>query len=85
MKRGPAIFISLVVSALFAVFFIYPAGMVVRQAFEGPHGFTWSYFAAVFRNPIYREGLWNSFALGTASTLGGAGHRVSAGARRPPL
>jgi iron(III) transport system permease protein len=54
---------------LFAVFFIYPAGMVVRQAFEGPHGFTLAYFAAVFNSPIYREGLWNSFALGTASTL----------------
>ena len=40
MKRGPAIFISLVICALFAVFFIYPAGMVVKQAFEGKDGFT---------------------------------------------
>ena len=69
MKRGPAIFISLLVSVLFAVFFVYPAGMVARQAFEGPHGFTLEFLAAVFRNPIYREGLWNSFALGAASTL----------------
>jgi iron(III) transport system permease protein len=51
------------------VFFVYPAGMVVKQAFEGPDGFTFEFFAAIFRNPIYREGLWNSFAIGTASTL----------------
>lgn len=69
MKRGPAILITFVVCALFAVFFIYPAGMVVKQAFEGPRGFTLEFFAAVFGNPIYREGLWNSFALGAASTL----------------
>ena len=35
MKRGTAITISIVVSLLFAVFFIYPAGMIVKQAFEG--------------------------------------------------
>ncbi len=69
MKRGPAIWITLVVSALFAVFFIYPAGMVVKQAFEGPRGFTLEFVAAVFSNPIYRDGLWNSFAIGSASTL----------------
>jgi iron(III) transport system permease protein len=69
MKRGPAISISLFVGMFFAVFFIYPAGMVVRQAFEGPHGFTLEFFAMVFRNPVYRECLWNSFALGAASTL----------------
>ena len=69
MKRGPAILITLVVFALFAVFFIYPAGMVVKQAFEGPKGFTFDFIIAVFKNPIYREGLWNSFALGAASTL----------------
>jgi iron(III) transport system permease protein len=69
MKRGPAILITIVVLAMFAVFFIYPAGMVVKQAFEGPKGFTFDFILAVFKNPIYREGLWNSFALGAASTL----------------
>lgn len=69
MKRGPAIFITTAVCALFAVFFIYPAGMVVRQAFEGKDGFTIEFFAAVFQNPIYREGLWNSFAIGISATL----------------
>jgi iron(III) transport system permease protein len=68
MKRGPATLITITVCALFAVFFIYPAGMVVKQAFEGADGFTLEFFAAIFRNPIYREGLWNSFAIGIAST-----------------
>ncbi len=59
---------------LFAVFFIYPAGTVVKQAFagtraDGSHFFTLDFFAAIFRNPIYREGLWNAFALGLFSTL----------------
>jgi iron(III) transport system permease protein len=69
MKRGPAILITLLVCALFAVFFVYPAGMVVKQAFEGPDGFTLEFVVAIFQNPIYREGLWNSLAIGTASTL----------------
>lgn len=73
MKRSNAIFITAVVSILFAVFFLYPAGMIVRKAFEttaadGSHAFTLDFIAAVFRNPVYREGLWNAFALGIAST-----------------
>ncbi len=74
MKRGTAITITLIITAIFAVFFIYPAGMVVKQAFEGTradgsHYFTLEFFSAVFRNPIYREGLWNAFALGIISTI----------------
>jgi len=74
MKRGPALLISVIVVALFAVFFIYPAGMVVKQAFEGTRAdnstyFTLEFIGSVFRNPIYREGLWNAFALGITSTF----------------
>ena len=74
MKRIPAVFIVSAVCLLFAVFFLYPAGMVVRQAFEGTRAdgssfFTLEFIAFVFRNPIYREGLWNAFALGLFSTL----------------
>jgi len=73
MKRGTAITVSVAVSVLFAVFFIYPAGMVVKQAFEGTkpdgsHFFTLNFLISVFQNPIYREGLWNAFALGISST-----------------
>lgn len=74
MKRGTAISISIIVTLLFALFFIYPSGMVVKQAFEatgadGSTRLTFEFFATVFKNPIYREGLWNAFALGTVSTL----------------
>lgn len=74
MKRGPAILITLIVTLLFAVFFIYPAGMVVKQAFEAQNAdkttrFTFDFITAVFQNPIYREGLWNAFALGITSTF----------------
>lgn len=71
MKRGPALLIALITSLLFAVFFLYPAGMVVKQAFVRPAdgAFTLDFIAAVFRNPIYREGLWNAFVLGAVSTL----------------
>ena len=74
MKRGTAILIALITTALFAVFFIYPAGMVVKQAFDGTrpdksHFFTLEFFGAIFGNPIYREGLWNAFSLGIVSTL----------------
>lgn len=74
MKRGPALLISLIVIVLFGVFFLYPAGMVVKQAFEGTRSdkstyFTLEFIASAFRNPIYREGLWNAFALGITSTL----------------
>jgi iron(III) transport system permease protein len=74
MKRPQAILITAVVGVLFAVFFVYPAGMVVKQAFEatdaeGRTSFTLDFVTAVFRNPIYREGLWNALALGVTSTL----------------
>ena len=74
MKRSNAIIISVIITLLFAVFFIYPAAMVVKQAFEGTHAdgshfFTLDFLLSVFRNPIYREGLWNAFALGMTSTL----------------
>ncbi|MFD0895057.1 iron ABC transporter permease [Luteolibacter ambystomatis] len=71
MKRGPAIAITLVTVLLFVVFFLYPAGTVVWQAFAHPKdgSFTLAYFGAVFRNDIYREGLWNALLLGLASTF----------------
>ncbi|MBK1884150.1 iron ABC transporter permease [Luteolibacter pohnpeiensis] len=74
MKRAPAILITLAITILFAVFFVYPAGMVVKQAFEGTRAdgskfFTLEFLTTVFKDPIYREGLWNAFALGITSTL----------------
>ncbi|MGD7652757.1 MAG: ABC transporter permease [Verrucomicrobiales bacterium] len=69
MKKGPAYLITILVCALFAAFFIYPAGMVVKQAFEGPDGFTFEFILTVFQNPIYQQGLLNSLLIGTCATV----------------
>ena len=62
--------ITAVVTALFGVFFIYPAAMVIGEAFySSDSGFTLSFVAEVFKNPVYVEGLWNAFMLGITSTL----------------
>lgn len=70
MNRNAAIAITAVVTGLFAVFFLYPAFSVIGEAFQAPDGsFTLAFIGDVFRNPVYREGLWNALALGLASTL----------------
>lgn len=70
MNRSAAIGITAFVTALFAVFFIYPALSVIGEAFKTPDGkFTMDFISDVFRNPVYREGLWNALGLGVASTF----------------
>ena len=74
MNRKLAWGISLAVVALFAVFFLSPAWMVVKQAFQatGADGetiWTLDFIGSVFSNPIYREGLWNALMMGVVSTL----------------
>ena len=70
MNRGAALTVTLLVTALFAVFFLYPAFSVIGEAFRTPEGnFTLDFVYGVFRNPVYREGLWNALGLGIASTL----------------
>ncbi|MGJ8634844.1 MAG: ABC transporter permease [Luteolibacter sp.] len=74
MNRKLAWLITLGVATVFAVFFIYPAGMVVKQAFEatgadGEKSWTLDFVGMVFSDPIYREGLWNAFLMGVFSTL----------------
>lgn len=73
MNRKLAWTISIAAVALLGVFFIYPAGMVVKQAFEGTDAngdpvWTMSFIFSVFSNPIYREGLWNALMMGLVST-----------------
>lgn len=61
--------ISLLV--FFGLFFVLPILVTVKGAFIGPDGgFTMDYLSEVFANPIYREGLWNSFTMAVFSTLG---------------
>ncbi|MFD2258062.1 ABC transporter permease [Luteolibacter algae] len=73
MNRNLAWTIALAGMALFAVFFFYPAGMVMRQAFEmadddGKTVWTWKVLGQIFSNPIYRQGLVNALCMGFAST-----------------
>ena len=54
----------------FTCFFIWPIGEIVRGGFwDYEKGFTLEYFKVVFANPIYREGLFNSFVMGIGSTI----------------
>ena len=70
MNRNLAYGLTIIVSAFFAVFFLYPAVIVLKEAFylEG-QGFTLSFVREVFSNPVYVEGLWNALLLGITSTL----------------
>jgi iron(III) transport system permease protein len=70
VNRRAAITVTAVVTAVFAVFFLYPAFSVIGEAFRAPGGgFTLDFIGDIFRSPIYREGLWNALALGVTSTI----------------
>lgn len=57
-------------AAFFTLFFLWPIAETVRGAFVGANGrFTLDYAGEVFRNPVYLEGLWNSFRIGVFATL----------------
>jgi iron(III) transport system permease protein len=62
--------LTALVVAFFAVFFLYPAVEVLKEAFHDQEKqFTTAFVIEVFKNPVYTEGLWNAFALGIASTV----------------
>ncbi len=71
MNRGLSRIIFAVVSLLFAAFFLAPLGIVIRGGFSDSGHFTLRYLIGVFQNPIYAEGLFNSFriALGTTALV----------------
>lgn len=71
MSRLPALLVYLTMAVFFGCFFAYPIWMTVRLAFETPeHGFTLDFVTEVFLNPLYREGLLNSFTIALWTTLG---------------
>lgn len=70
MSNQLAKFVFALTAVFFALFFLWPIAETVRGAFVGSDGrFTLDYIAEVFRNPLYLEGLWNSFRIGIFSTL----------------
>jgi iron(III) transport system permease protein len=61
--------LTVLVVLFFGIFFLYPAAMVLGEAFWTPEtGPTLLFVGEVFTNPLYLEGLWNAFALGVCST-----------------
>jgi iron(III) transport system permease protein len=70
MNRKLSIAIYAGTSLFFALFFVYPIWHTVKEAFVSDDGgFTFSYILEIFRNPVYVEGLKNSFYMGLFSTL----------------
>jgi iron(III) transport system permease protein len=54
----------------FAAFFFWPILQILRGGFIDADGnFTLSTFVALLQDPLYREGLFNSFWLGLATTV----------------
>jgi iron(III) transport system permease protein len=71
MSRTFSYSVFAVMTVFFACFFIVPIWSTVQVAFVSTKGgFTLDYVWAVFRDPIYREGLWNAFLIAIFSTLG---------------
>ena len=69
MRSTSAWIITAISTAVFAVGFLYPLLLVVGGGFIDPSGRpTVRYLAAVFQNPIYVEGLFNSFKIAMGTT-----------------
>lgn len=71
MSAAAARLVFLAMLAFFACFFVLPIWGSVKMAFtDVKGGFTFDYILEVFANPLYRQGLVNSFAMAVWTTLG---------------
>lgn len=71
MSRLSALLVYALMTAFFGCFFAYPLWITLEQAFTLTDGrFTFEFVGEVFMNPLYREGLANSFWLACWTTLG---------------
>jgi len=71
MSAAAARLVFLAMLAFFACFFVLPIWGSVKMAFtDVKGGFTIDYILEVFANPLYRQGLVNSFAMAVWTTLG---------------
>jgi iron(III) transport system permease protein len=67
--RTSAITLFAMMGLFFALFFVWPIAITVREAFvDGQGSFTLAFIGDVFQNPLYREGLVNSLKMGVFST-----------------
>ena len=66
----PSVLIYLVAGIFFLVFFVYPIGITLKEAFFGPQNtLTTEYISMVFLDPLYLDGLLNSLRMAFFSTL----------------
>lgn len=71
MSRTFSLAIFAVMTVFFLCFFLMPIWSTVQVAFvSSKGGFTLDYVWEIFRNPLYREGLWNSLVMAVFSTGG---------------
>jgi len=68
MRKRTAWILFTVLTLLLGTLFLVPVGHVILGGFRVQGVWTGRYLAGVFRNPIYAEGLLNSFALAAGST-----------------
>ncbi|HEY2572784.1 MAG TPA: ABC transporter permease subunit, partial [Verrucomicrobiaceae bacterium] len=71
MSRRVALSVFAAMTVFFVCFFVGPIWSTLKVAFaDSDGGFTLDHIWDVFRNPIYRQGLWNSFLIGVFTTAG---------------
>jgi iron(III) transport system permease protein len=73
MSRALAVTVYLLTAALFGFFFLFPIVQTLGGAFISNGRLTFAFVTEVFRNPLYVEGLRNSFFLGLFGTLAALG------------
>ena len=67
----PPVAVLLLMALFMACFLVWPVCLTVKEAFVKPGGgFTMDYVREVFNNPVYTEGIVNSFKMGVGSTIG---------------
>jgi len=69
MKQYQAIIIALLTAVFFVFFFFWPLLWVLRGAVVLDGHFTFSILRAALLNPVYAEGLLNSLAMASATTV----------------
>ena len=67
----PPVAVLLLTAAIMGCFLVWPVWVTLREAFVKPGGgFTLEFVTEIFRNPIYVEGLVNSFKMALGTTIG---------------
>ncbi len=68
MSKPLAITVYIFTLVFFGAFFLWPIWQILQGGFYDAGEFTLAYIVEVFRNPIYLEGLLNSFGLAIFAT-----------------